>query len=361
MLMMGNEALAKGAIAAGCRFYAGYPITPASEVMEYLAREMPRVDGVFIQMEDEIASIAAVIGASVAGVKAMTATSGPGFSLMQENLGLAVMTETPCVVVNSMRGGPSTGQPTRPSQGDVMQARWGTHGDHSIIAFAPSSVSEMFYHTVEAFNLSEKYRTPVLVLADALVSHLREPFTPPDDVEVLERPRGRCISLPNGEIPAMDTFGEGYRRHITGLVHDHTGFPTTDQGSQDRLLRRLNGKIEDNLEDICRVDRYHLDDADVAVLAYGPVARSAHRAVRMAREEGVKAGLLALKTVWPYPQHLMSELEGMGLVVAEMNLGMLSQEVRAATNNDRVVQVNRVDGQLIEPEEILEGIREANR
>jgi 2-oxoglutarate ferredoxin oxidoreductase subunit alpha len=345
-LIQGNEACAEGAIAAGCRFYAGYPITPSSEIAEVLAHRLPAVDGTFIQMEDEIASLGAVIGASLAGVKAMTATSGPGFSLMQEHMGFACMAEVPCVVVNVMRGGPSTGLPTLPSQGDVQQARWGTHGDHPIIALTPWSVRECFDLTVRAFNLSERYRTPVILLMDEVVAHMRENVVLPqyEEVEVFDRVKPTVPpewyipyeDTPFG-VPPMGIFGEGYRYHVTGLLHDVRGFPT---------LR------EDEIEPF-------MQNAEVAIIAYGSVARSAKRAVAEARQSGLKAGLLRLITLWPFPRRAVESVLGhcSVLVVPEMNLGQISREVeRVVQGRARVLRVSKALGRLIKPAEILKVI-----
>jgi len=298
LLLQGNEALAEGALAAGCRFFAGYPITPASEIAEHMALKLPALGGTFIQMEDEIASMGAVIGASLAGVKAMTATSGPGFSLMQENIGYACMAETPCVVVNVMRGGPSTGLPTLASQGDVMQARWGTHGDHPVIVLAVSCVRDCFELTVFAFNLAEKYRVPVIILSDEVVAHTRETFVPPPpgEIEVVDRLKPavppewyRPYEDTGTGVPPMAAFGDGYRHHVTGLTHDERGFPTQRSDEIDALMRRLFRKITQGFHEIQRVESYRMEDAEVAVIAYGSVARSARRAVLEARERGLQS------------------------------------------------------------------------
>lgn len=367
-LMQGNEACAEGAIAAGCRFYAGYPITPSSEIAEVLSYRLPAVGGTFIQMEDEIASLGAVIGASLAGAKAMTATSGPGFSLMQEHIGFACMAEVPCVVVNVMRGGPSTGLPTLPSQGDVQQARWGTHGDHPIIVLTPWSVRECFDLTVRAFNLSEKYRTPVILLMDEVVAHMRENVELPDpeEVDVLERIRPTVPpewyipyeDTPFG-VPPMGIFGEGYRYHVTGLLHDVRGFPTLREDEIEPFMRRLFRKIWAHLSDIQQWDTYWMEDAETAIVAYGSVARSAMRAVVEAREAGFRVGLLRLITLWPFCRRAVeSILEGCKtLIVPEMNLGQISREVkRVVQGRAQVRTVSRVLGRLIKPQEILEAV-----
>jgi 2-oxoglutarate ferredoxin oxidoreductase subunit alpha len=364
--MHGNEAAAEGAIAAGCRFYAGYPITPSTEIAEILSNRLPQVDGVFIQMEDEIASMAAVIGASLGGMKSATATSGPGFSLMQENLGFAVAAEIPCVIINVQRVGPSTGLPTKAAQGDVMQARWGTHGDHPIIALTPSSAQEAFTLTVRAFNLAEKYRTPVIVLMDAIVGQLKEKVELPEDLEVVERPRPAVAPadyLPFTFDPAAATplasFGTGYRYHVTGLLHDERGFPTESPEVVERWWRHMNGKIDANHDDILQWDELHLDDADVAVLAYGGTARAAAHAVNLARAKGVRAGLFRPLTLWPFPERAVRELAARvgRIVVPEMNLGQIRYEVeRLAAGRAKVEGVNRADGLGITPEQILSAI-----
>jgi 2-oxoglutarate ferredoxin oxidoreductase subunit alpha len=369
-LMQGNEACAEGAIAAGCRFFAGYPITPASEIAEQLSVRIPQVDGTFIQMEDEIASMGAIIGGSLAGAKSMTATSGPGFSLMQENLGYACLAEVPCVVVNVMRGGPSTGLPTNPAQGDVMQARWGTHGDHPIIVLSASSVLECFTMTVKAFNFSEKYRTPVILLLDEVVAHMREKVVlpKPDQIEVINRVKPSVPPewyLPYEDtsfgVPPMGIFGEGYRYHVTGLVHDIRGFPTLRQDEIEPFLLRLFRKISTHFEDIQIVERYHTDDAEIVIVAYGCVARSAHRAMVEARAQGLKVGLLKLVTIWPFPRRHLEPLikAGKTMLVPEMNMGQISREVRRVNEGaSPVITLNKIDGTIISPKEILAKIKE---
>ncbi len=369
-LMQGNEACAEGALRAGCRFFAGYPITPASEIAERLSYQLPQVDGTFIQMEDEIASMGAVIGASLAGVKSMTATSGPGFSLMQENLGFACMAEVPCVVVNVMRGGPSTGLPTNPSQGDVMQARWGTHGDHPIIVLSPTSVMECFSLTVKAFNYSEKYRTPVILLMDEVVAHMREKVVLPDasEVEVIDRVKPSVPPewyLPYEDtsfgVPPMGIFGEGYRYHVTGLVHDIRGFPTLRQDEIKPFLLRLFRKISTHFNDIQLFENFFIEDADLVIVAFGCTARSAHRAMVEARARGMKVGLLKLITLWPFPRRFVEPLTQAGktLLVPEMNMGQISREVKRVNQGmTEVITVNKIDGTMITPQEILEKIEE---
>jgi 2-oxoglutarate ferredoxin oxidoreductase subunit alpha len=365
-LIQGNEACAEGAIASGCRFYAGYPITPSSEIAEVLAHRLPALGGTFIQMEDEIASLGAVIGASLAGVKSMTATSGPGFSLMQEHIGYACMAEVPCVVVNVMRGGPSTGLPTHPAQGDVQQARWGTHGDHPIVALSPWSVWECFDLTVRAFNLSEKYRTPVILLMDEVVGHMRENVVLPEEgsLSIFDRvkptvPPEWYIPYENTAfgVPPMAPFGEGYRYHVTGLTHDVKGFPTLREDEIEPFMQRLFRKIWSHLSDIQMWDAYAVEDAEVCVIAYGSVARSAKRAVVEAREAGRKVGLVRLITLWPFCRRAVESVldRCKTLVVAEMNLGQISREVkRVAQGRAQVLTVNRATGKLVSPGEILE-------
>jgi 2-oxoglutarate ferredoxin oxidoreductase subunit alpha len=364
-LLQGNEAVVEGALAAGCRFFAGYPITPATEISEVMSYRLPAVGGTFIQMEDEIASLGAVIGASLAGAKAMTATSGPGFSLMQENLGFACMAEVPCVIVNVMRGGPSTGLPTHVSQGDVMQARWGTHGDHPIIVLAAATTRDCFDLTVTAFNLSEKYRTPVILLTDEVVAHTREKVVlpAPGALEVVDRVRPTVPPewyKPYEDnargVPPMGIFGDGYRYHVTGLVHDVQGFPTERVDEIVPFMNRLFRKITQHFDDILRVAEEMTRDAEILVVAYGSVARSARRAVREARERGIKAGLCQLITLWPFPRRLLTPLlrQVRAVLVPELNMGQMSREVKRVNQGlTKVETLNRIDGNLITPEEIL--------
>ncbi|OGR25094.1 MAG: 2-oxoglutarate synthase subunit alpha [Desulfobacca sp. RBG_16_60_12] len=364
-LLQGNEAVVEGALAAGCRFFAGYPITPATEISEVMSYRLPALGGTFIQMEDEIASLGAVIGASLAGIKAMTATSGPGFSLMQENLGFACMAEVPCVIVNVMRGGPSTGLPTRVSQGDVMQARWGTHGDHPIIVLAAATTRECFDLTVRAFNLSEKYRTPVILLTDEVVAHTREKVILPEPaaLEVVDRlrptvpPEWYKPYEDNARgVPAMGIFGDGYRYHVTGLVHDVHGFPTERVDEIVPFMDRLFRKITQHFDDILMVEEYQAADAEILVVAYGSVARSARRAVKEAREQGLKAGLLQLVTLWPFPRRLLTPYlrQVRAVLVPELNMGQMSREVKRVNQGmTRIETLNRIDGELIKPGEIL--------
>ncbi len=371
--MNGDTACAEGAIAAGCRFFAGYPITPATEVAERMSERLPHVGGVYIQMEDEIASMAAVLGASWAGKKAMTSTSGPGFSLMMENLGLGVMLETPCVLVNIQRAGPSTGLPTLSGQGDMMQARWGSHGSYEIIALAPSSPQEIFDLTIEAFNLSEKYRVPVLIMSDESVGHMSE------KVVVNEIPRGHLVKrrrpakkpgeyLPyeadSSLVPPMAVAGEGYRFHVTGLTHDEKGYPVMTAEAQDKLVRRLVDKIRLNRKDIVRYEEIGIEDAEVVVCAYGITSRIARMAVQQARDSGIKAGLLRLITVWPFAEDRIRELADRvkAFVVPEINYGQIVFEVeRCAAGKAKSILVPHMGGSVHLPQTIVKAIEEAVR
>jgi 2-oxoglutarate ferredoxin oxidoreductase subunit alpha len=361
-LIQGNEACALGALHAGCTFYAGYPITPASEIMETLARRLPALGGTFIQMEDEIAAIAAVIGAAWAGAKAMTATSGPGFSLMQENLGYAAMTGTPCVIVDSQRAGPSTGLPTLTSQGDVMQARWGTHGDRAALVLTASSVRDIYEMTVRAFNLSERHRLPVVLLLDATLSHMRENIVLPD-VPVEDR---RAPASLEGFEPFAGAeflpFGAGARIVVTGLAHLASGRPAASDGAgAERMLRRAITDVETDPEVFLHRTE-ETDDAELVILAYGITARAAKAAVRLLRTDGVRTGLVELQTLWPFPESFVARLAGQTevLLVPELNLGQLVLPVRAAAAGQaRVVALNRADGVLFSPEEIAQAARRA--
>ncbi len=365
LLLQGNEAIVEGALAAGCKFFAGYPITPATEISEVMSYKLPAVNGTFIKMEDEIASLGAVIGASLAGAKSMTATSGPGFSLMQENLGFACVAEVPCVIVNVMRGGPSTGLPTNVSQGDVMQARWGTHGDHPIIVLAVSTTRDCFNVTVKAFNLSEKYRTPVIILADEVVAHTREKIAlpHPEEVEVIDRIRPNTPPewyIPYEDnsrgVPPMAIFGDGYRYHVTGLVHDVKGFPTQRADEIVPFMNRLFRKINQHFHDIQMIDEESTEDAEVIVIAYGCVSRSARRAVREARQRGIKAGLVQLITLWPFPRQMVEPIlrRMRAALVPELNMGQMSREVKRINQGaTRIETINRIDGGLITPQDIL--------
>jgi 2-oxoglutarate ferredoxin oxidoreductase subunit alpha len=367
----GDAACAEGAIVAGCRFFAGYPITPATEIAEHLAKRLPEVGGTFIQMEDEIAAMAAVLGASCAGAKSMTATSGPGFSLMMENLGLGIVMETPCVVVDVQRAGPSTGLPTQCAQGDMMQARWGSHGHYEIIALAPASPQEFFFQTVTAFNLSETYRLPVLIMADEVVGHLSERVVIPDpsrmEFQSRPRPKGRKDRFrpfqvaANGVAP-MAHAGEGYMVHLTGLTHDARGYPAMSAQAHSEMVSRITEKIRGNLDKIIQVQRYRLEDAEVALISYGISARSSFAAVDEARQQGIKAGLLRLVTVWPFPEDAVRELakKVKSLITVELNLGQIHLEVqRCAGGMAPALLVGHAGGTIITPAQILEKIEEA--
>jgi len=367
----GDVACAEGAISAGCRFFAGYPITPATEVAERMSTRLPQVGGVYVQMEDELASMSAVLGASWGGVKAMTSTSGPGFSLMMENLGLGVMLETPCVLVNIQRAAPSTGLPTMVGQGDMMQARWGSHGSYEIIALAPTSPQDIFDLTITAFNLSEKYRVPVLIMSDEVVGHMSEKVIMPRVAQeaLIERRRpdvGPEEYLPyraDGDlVPPMAMAGEGYHFHVTGLTHDERGYPVMTAEAQDILVRRLVDKIRLNRHDIIKYKEVQVEDADIIVCAYGVSVRIAQSAVRMARDEGIRAGLLHLVTIWPFAEERIRELslQAKAFVVPEINYGQIVLEVeRCAGGRARAILVPHMGGSVHSPQTILEAIREA--
>jgi 2-oxoglutarate/2-oxoacid ferredoxin oxidoreductase subunit alpha len=366
----GDEACAEGAIAAGCRFFAGYPITPATEIAERMARRLPRLGGVYVQMEDEIASMNAILGAAWAGAKAMTATSGPGFSLMMENLGLGLMLETPCVLVNVQRAGPSTGLPTLVGQGDMMQAKWGSHGVYEIIALSPSSPQEMFDLTIEAFNLSEKYRVPVLIMADETVGHMSEKVViqPVKPGELVERrrptkPPGKYLPYePDADlVPPMAIAGQGYRFHVTGLTHDERGYPVMTADAHQKLVRRLADKIRVNRKDIIRYEEVDIEDADVIVCAYGITARVARSAVQQAREQGIRAGMLRLITIWPFAEDRVRDLakRAKAFVVPEINYGQIVLEVERCAAGKKTVLVPHMGGGMHQPQDILAAIREA--
>lgn len=367
----GDEACAEGAIAAGCGFFGGYPITPSTEIAEHLARRLPQVGGVFIQMEDELGSMAAILGASAAGVRSMTATSGPGLSLMMENLGLAIMLEIPSVIVDVQRGGPSTGLPTMPGQSDVMQARWGSHGDYEIVAYTPWSPQEMFDLTIRSFNVADRYRIPVLLMSDEVVGHMVERVTipPADQIERWERKRPK--TPPNGRfdpflvedldyVPPMVHAGEGYRVHFTGLTHDDRGYPDMSAEAHHRLVTRLVQKVRQNANEIIRTEGYYLEGARILVISYGCTARSARRAVREARGMGIPVGMLRLISLWPFPGEQVTELakDMDALIVAEMNLGQISREVERKARRS-VRGVFHSGGAMIPPEPILGAIQEA--
>lgn len=361
----GDEACAEGAIAAGCTFFGAYPITPATEIAEHMAHRLPDVGGTFIQMEDEIAAIASILGAAWTGAKAMTSTSGPGFSLMMENLGLAVCTETPCVIVNVQRTGPSTGLPTMTGQADMMQARWGSHGDYELIALAPSSPQDCFYQTIRAFNLSERYRVPVLVMADEIVGHMSEKVIIPDasTIKRIDRPRptGRKDRFklyepgPNGVAP-MPAIGDGYNIHVTGLTHDERGYPAMNVEAQEQMLARIKNKIQNNLDDIIETEAYRLEDAEIVIVSYGISVRTGLSAVDRAREMGYKAGLLRLVTVWPFPEALIREIASRvkGFITVEINLGQIHYEVeRCSSGQAKALLVGSAGGKIIHPDKVL--------
>lgn len=368
--IQGNEACVEGALYAGLEFFAGYPITPSSEIMEHLSRRLPRRGGKFIQMEDEIASMCAIIGASLTGHKVLTATSGPGFSLIQEALGYAVMAEIPCVIVNVQRGGPSTGLPTQVSQGDVNQARWGTHGDHAIIALTASNHQDVFAMTVEAFNLAETYRTPVILLFDEVVGHMRERMVLPEpgQIPLVERLRTSVpegvdyhpyLPREDGRLPMSD-FGGVHRYNVTGLYHDMWGFPSDNPKVVHGLIRHLVDKIENNADSIARYKSYYLEDARTVLVSYGATARSALHVVESQRRKGQKFGLLELQTIWPFPYDIVGEACGRAkqVLVVEMNMGHVCAEVkRALTNPRNVFLVNRIDGVFITPTDIRQALR----
>jgi 2-oxoglutarate ferredoxin oxidoreductase subunit alpha len=368
--LQGNEAAAHGALYAGCNFFAGYPITPSTEVSEVLSAELPKTGGKFLQMEDEIAAMAAILGASLAGAKVLTSTSGPGLSLKQELIGYGCIAEIPCVIYNVMRGGPSTGMPTGPSQSDVMCAKWGTHGDHPAICLTPASVQETYEEIIRAFNLAEKYRTPVMVMPDEIIAHMRERIVFPEPGELEVVPRKSPTVPPEqykpydtsfGDVPPLASFGSGYKFHVTGLNKMQDGFPTTKaeivQAEEERQIR----KVDANIDDIVTFEEYLLDDADVVVVAYGSTSRSARYAVNVAREQGIKAGMFRIKTFWPFPDKQIKALAGKvkGIVIPEMNLGMCSLELeRCAQGKVPVLGIFRVDGEPINPDQILAKIKE---
>jgi len=367
-LVLGNVACAEGALRSGCRFFAGYPITPANEISNHMAVELPKLGGFFLQMEDELASMAAVIGASWAGAKAMTATSGPGFSLMQENIGYAHMTETPCVVVNVQRSGPSTGQATLPSQQDVYQAKYGAHGDYEVIALVPWSVQEMFDLTVHAFNLAERFRTPVMLMADGMIGHMKEKLVVPEEVEKFDRrrPSGpECKPFGTEDlsmVPEMPRFGDGYRLLVTGSSHRPTGVRDYTPRYHQMKVNRIREKILRAEPEIADAVRVELDDAEVAIVSFGASSRPSYGAVKRARGEGVKAGLLRLRTLWPFPDRMVSDLAETveALLVVEMNVGKMVSEVeRVACGRARVVSIPKIGGVLPSVDEIHKAIRRA--
>jgi len=368
--LQGNEAAAQGALYAGCNFFAGYPITPSTEVAEVMSIELPKVGGKFIQMEDEIGAYAAVLGAALTGKKALDATSGPGLSLKQELIGYACIAEIPCVLINVMRGGPSTGMPTGPSQSDVMAAKWGTHGDHASITLVPASVQECYDMTVQAFNLAEKFRMPVLVMPDEIIAHMREriEFREPGEIEIINRTEPtvppaeyKPYDTRFGDVPPLAAFGSGYKFHVTGLNKMQDGFPTTKaeivQAEEERQVR----KVMDKVDEIVDFEEFKMDDAEICVVAYGSTSRSARYAVNAAREKGIKVGMFRLKTFWPFPDKQIKAIAAKvkGFVVPEMNLGMCSVEVeRCNEGKAQILTVNRVDGEPLNPEQILVKIKE---
>ena len=371
-LMQGNEAIAEGAVIAGCDFFAGYPITPSSEVAEILSSKLPKIGRVFLQMEDEIAALGAVLGAALGGAKAITASSGPGISLKQEHIGYASMCEIPCVIINVMRGGPSTGLPTLPAQGDVMQAKWGTHGDHAIIAITPSSVNESLYETIRAFNLAVKYRTPVLILTDEIIGHMREKVVIPDknDVEIID------VKLPgvppekynpynytSGKVTPLAPMGEGYRYHVTGLIHGETGFPSQKTDVIQNAQNWLMDKIYKNIKDIEKFEEFQTEDADILLVAYGSTSRSSRQAIRMARSAGIKAGMFRPITIWPFPDEQVSKLSKKikKILVPEMNMGQIIFEVQRNACGSSVYGLNVVSGEPITPDQIYAKIKEVSQ
>ncbi|NIA10605.1 MAG: 2-oxoacid:acceptor oxidoreductase subunit alpha [Nitrospiraceae bacterium] len=370
-LVQGDVACAIGAIDAGCKFFAGYPITPASDIAEEMSKRLPMVGGKFIQMEDEIASMAAIIGGSLAGAKSMTATSGPGFSLKQENLGFAVMAEIPTVIVNVQRGGPSTGLPTLPSQSDMMQARWGTHGDHEIIAIIPYSIEEVYYETVRAFNLAEMLRTPVILLMDEVIGHMSENFEKPDKSTLKIIDRKVTSKSPKeyypydeseGLVPPLAPFGTGYRYHVTGLAHDKTGFPSTHEESVKNLMERLRDKILKNRELIDKCDIRKEGNEEIGIFAYGSSARTSIEAIdTLRREKGVDVALMRPVTIWPFPAKQLKDFASglKKIVVPELNFGQIVGEVRKYLgDNIEIIPLNKYTGRLITPNEIVNKIME---
>lgn len=370
VLMQGNEAVVEAAIAAGCKFYGGYPITPSSEIAEGMSKRLPQVGGKFIQMEDEISGMASIIGASLTGAKSMTATSGPGFSLKQENIGFAVMAEIPCVIVNVQRMGPSTGLPTSPGQGDILQARFGTHGDSSIIALAPSNIKETYELTIQAFNFAERFRSPVILLLDEIIGHMRENIIIPQqsEYEIIDRKRATCKPeeyLPyqpdDNLIPPIVDYGAGYHFHTTGLFHDESGFPKGQSTVISDFLHRLHDKILNYQDEVLLYESSNLEDAEVVVLSYGGTMGSAIQAVESARREGKKVGWIKLITIWPFPDKFLLDVAKTinTFIIPELNLGQVQREVqRAVCGQAQIIGIHRVDGDIIRPQEILDKIRE---
>jgi 2-oxoglutarate ferredoxin oxidoreductase subunit alpha len=371
LFWQGNEACAEAAIAAGCRFFAGYPITPSSEIAEHLAKRLPQLGGITIQMEDELASIGAIVGASWAGAKSMTATSGPGFSLMQEGIGYAFMTETPCVIVDVQRAGPSTGQATKCGQGDVMQSRWGTHGDYSAIVLSPNSVQELFTLTIRAFNLAEKYRTPVILLADEITAHMREQLILPPlgTLEIVNRKKPKAgdeAFFGLEEVPPMPSVGEDLNVVVTGSTHDEYGIRVTaDPIVHRRLVERLNNKIQNHVDELTDYESYNVEDCQVGIVSYGCTSRSNYEAAENAQKKGIKTGFIRLRTLWPFPERIIKKMAetAEAIIVPEMNLKQLFYEVeRAAEGRTHVTPLNRIGGgELITPEELLAKILEVKK
>ncbi|HOE55526.1 MAG TPA: 2-oxoacid:acceptor oxidoreductase subunit alpha [Candidatus Cloacimonas acidaminovorans] len=372
VLMQGNEAVAYGALDAGVNFFAGYPITPSTEIAEILAAELPKRNGVFIQMEDELASICAIIGASLAGAKSLTATSGPGFSLMQEGIGFAKITETPCVVVDVQRVGPSTGMPTSPAQGDIMQSKWGSHGDSPAIVLYPDSVKESYELTIRAVNLSEKYRTCVILLLDEVIAHMREAVCLPDlaNVRIINRIKPtvpphwyKHYDENQKYLSPLASFGEGYRFHVTGLTHDSHGFPTNKPSEAAEMMERLRKKISYNIRDLVQIESYQMEDAKIAIFAAGITSRAAKAAIASARAEGVKVGLLRPLTIWPFPDDAVRKMlrNVETVIVPELNQGQLIHEVQRLTkekSDGSLIPINKVSSELITPNDILNKIKE---
>lgn len=365
----GNEAIVLGALDAGARFYAGYPITPSTEIAEIASIKLPQLDGVYVQMEDEISSMAAIVGASLSGMKSFTATSGPGFSLMQENLGVAIMAEVPCVIINIQRSGPSTGMATKPAQGDVMQARWGTHGDHGIIALSPSSVQDCYDLTIEAFNLSERYRVPVVILGDEIIGHMKERLVLKDksDLRIVNRMHPKCLpgeyrpyDHSNG-LATLAVYGGEHLLRVSGSMHDETGYPNNNPTIASNYIKHLTQKIEDNRNDIVMTREFYLEDADTIIICYGCSARASLAAMEMGREKNMKIGVLQLLTIWPFAAEQVKKAlqKARVIVVPEMNLGQIIGEVRKLNDyGTKVVGVNRVDGKTIYPDEIINAMTE---
>jgi 2-oxoglutarate ferredoxin oxidoreductase subunit alpha len=366
----GNEACAEAAITVGCSFFAGYPISPANEIPEHLSERLPQVGGIFIQMEDEIASIGAVMGASWGGRKAMTATSGPGFSLMQETIGWGFMTETPCVIVDVQRVGPGTGQATKCAQGDIMQARWGTHGDYAAIALSPNSVQEMFELTIRAFNLAEKYRTPVILLTDETTAHVREQITVPprEKLEIIDRKKPKTQDkafFGSENVAPMPSVGENFNVAVTASTHDEYGIRfTQDPAVHRRMVGALNAKIGNHTDDLVEVENYKVDDCDVGIVSFGCTSRAVYEAVEAAEAKGLRVGFVRLKTIWPFPEKEIRHLANNArkIIVAEMNLGQIVREVQRVACNSEVIPLNKIGGgQLITPEEIYAKILEGEK